>query len=38
MTRLIDADKLPKHRNFEGCGNGRYKKVELVYMSDIVRS
>lgn len=33
--RLIDSNALPKHKQLEAMGNGRYEEVEIVYGSDI---
>lgn len=33
--RLIDADALPRHKQLEAMGNGKYEDVEVVYASDI---
>ena len=33
--RLIDADALPRHKQLEAMGNGKYEDVEVVYANDI---
>lgn len=33
--RLIDADALEPHEQFEPMGNGEYEYVEVVYKNDI---
>lgn len=33
--RLIDADKIPYHKQLEAQGNGQYEDVEVAYKSDI---
>lgn len=33
--RLIDADALPRHKQLEAMGNGKYEDVEVVYERDI---
>lgn len=33
--RLVDADKIEPHEQFEALGNGKYEFVRVAYMDDI---
>lgn len=33
--RLIDAEKLPRHKQLEAQGNGEYEEIEVVYGVDV---
>lgn len=35
LARLIDAEKIPYHKQLEAQGNGQYEDVEVAYKSEI---